>query len=302
MTDSWTSYPKILTLGHPSLAGLLAGDVDIEEKIDGSQFSFGVFGGVLRCRSKNVEILAGSDPGMFAAAVTTARELAPVLMDGWTYRAEYLQKPKHNSIPYDRVPRKHLMLFDVAIGPEQYAPGGTVRAEAARLGIEAVPLIHSGRLDSLDMLTEIVKRTSILGGAQIEGVVVKARMLFGRDGKPLFGKYVREDFKEQQRADWKKDNPSRGDVLEILIEQYRAPARWQKAAQRLRETGALEGSPRDIGPLLKSAQNDLAEECEAEIKEALWRWAKPHVLRGAIRGLPEWYKERLAAAQFEGES
>ena len=36
------SYPSIFNLGHRAVAGLLGGPVIVEEKIDGSQFSFGV--------------------------------------------------------------------------------------------------------------------------------------------------------------------------------------------------------------------------------------------------------------------
>ena len=38
---SWHSYPQIYNLGHKAIAGIFDDDVLIEEKIDGSQFSFG---------------------------------------------------------------------------------------------------------------------------------------------------------------------------------------------------------------------------------------------------------------------
>lgn len=41
--DSFHSYPAVFNLGHKAIESLLtSGPVIVEEKIDGSQFSFGV--------------------------------------------------------------------------------------------------------------------------------------------------------------------------------------------------------------------------------------------------------------------
>lgn len=37
------SYPKIYNMGHAAIAELLLGEVTVEEKVDGSQISFGIF-------------------------------------------------------------------------------------------------------------------------------------------------------------------------------------------------------------------------------------------------------------------
>lgn len=46
------SYPSIYSLGHRYISELFSGPVVIQEKIDGSQFSFGNLNGKLFCRSK----------------------------------------------------------------------------------------------------------------------------------------------------------------------------------------------------------------------------------------------------------
>ena len=43
METSWHSYPSIFALGHRALAELFLDPVVVEEKVDGSQFSFGLF-------------------------------------------------------------------------------------------------------------------------------------------------------------------------------------------------------------------------------------------------------------------
>lgn len=68
------SIPKVYTLGTRYNSAIFDGPIVIEEKIDGSQFSFGNIGGKLVCRSKCAHI-ASTDLGMFALAVKTAQEL-----------------------------------------------------------------------------------------------------------------------------------------------------------------------------------------------------------------------------------
>src|SRR5690242_11376793 len=103
--DSWHSYPSIFALGHRYVADLLTVPVLVEEKIDGSQFSFGISTvGELAIRSKGAQMHIDAPEKMFQKAADTVKELKDVLTPGWTYRAEYLAKPKHNTLAYDRVP------------------------------------------------------------------------------------------------------------------------------------------------------------------------------------------------------
>ncbi len=278
------------------MATLLDAPVYVEEKVDGSQFSFGVSeAGVLRARSKNVQLdLAGEVDGMFAQAVATVRSLAALLHPGWTYRGEYLQKPRHNGLAYDRVPTQNIILFDIAVGQEDYLSPAEKAAEAARLGLECVPVLFAGVLDTAEVVG-LLARTSILGGQLIEGVVVKpVSTVFGLDKKPLLAKYVSPAFKEVQKKTWRTDNPQQGDVMAQLADEYATPPRWRKAVQHLRDDGRLEGSTRDIGLVLKEVQADVLRECEEDIRDALYAWALPHLRRSLVRGLAEWYKAELA--------
>src|SRR5277367_5153959 len=85
--ESWHSYPSIYNLGHRAIETLLNEPVYVEEKIDGSQFSFGVdFEGQLRVRSKGAVMHVDAPEKMFKLAVATAQHLKPDLVCGWTYR------------------------------------------------------------------------------------------------------------------------------------------------------------------------------------------------------------------------
>ncbi len=296
---SWHSYPKIYALGHRAIKDLFADEVIVEEKIDGSQFSFGIFNGELKCRSKGAQIHLEAPEKMFQKAVDTVKELALYLNDGWTYRGEYLAKPKHNTLNYSRVPKDHIILFDINPNEEEYLTYEDKRTEAQRLELEIVPLIHLGLVDTPTGLMALMDRESWLGGCKIEGMVIKNYHKFGPDKKVLMGKYVSEAFKEKHKIDWKKSNPSKSDVVALLGDSLRSEARWDKAIQHLRECGALTNSPKDIGVLLKEIQADIRSECEGEIRQTLFDHAWKSISRNVIRGFPEYYKDKLMKSQFE---
>jgi hypothetical protein len=301
--NSWHSYPSIFAIGHRALAELLLNPVIVEEKVDGSQFSFGLFDEngerVLRCRSKGAQLNVIAPEKMFTNAVDVVQSLD--LRVGWTYRAEYLKKPKHNVLAYDRIPEKHLIVFDINSGHESYLSYEEKSTECARLGLEVVPLVFEGVIENVEHFRSMIDRVSALGGQKVEGVVVKNYRRFGPDKKVLMGKFVSEAFKEVHAAEWKTANPTRTDIVERLIDSLRTPARWQKAVQHLRERGQIDDSPKDIGFLIKETQADIEKECMELIAEKLAEWALPQIRRGVVRGLPEWYKDELMKRQFEKE-
>jgi len=304
ITTSWHAYPKSLAVGHRYLRDIFLDEVSITEKIDGSQFSFGIFKGVIKCKSKNqhINMDAGvSDLGMFRKAVETVREIADMLTDGYTYRAEYLQKPKHNVLAYDRVPDRNLIIFDIARGHEDYLGHKEMEAESSYIGLECVPLIYCGKIVDADSFVQFLERDSILGGQKIEGVVAKNYDRFGNDGKILMAKYVSPKFKEIHNKDYKEKNPSGLDILGVLGAKYHSEARFAKAVQHLREEGLLIDEPKDIGILIEEVRRDILEECGADIMNDLFKWAWKRLGKSVIAGFPEWYKNLLLENALEEE-
>jgi hypothetical protein len=298
------SYPSIYNLGHAAIADLLASPVIVEEKIDGSQFSFRKNEeGEVSCRSKGAQINMLAPEGMFSKAVLTVSELAPLMRPGFTYRGEYLNTPKHNALVYNRIPAKHVILFDVNTGLETYTTPEEKRAYAAELGLECVPILFQGIIENVNHFRTLLETESVLGGQKIEGVVIKpaAYDLFGKDKKVLMGKFVSESFREVASKTWDAEHKTKGpqDIIQALASKYGTNARWNKAVIHLKERGALEGSPRDIGNLMKEVPEDVLKECVDEIKKDLFDWAWPQLRRTMIKGLPEWYKEELLKKAFE---
>lgn len=302
MNDVLPGYASIRHFGHGEIKELLDGPVIVEEKVDGSQLSFGLIDGKLRMRSKGAPLdpdAAAVPQKMFIRACESVKERASSLRPGYIYRGEYLRQPKHNTLAYNRHPNGFIVIFDVSEGPYSWVADPAQKAElAAEIGLETVPLLHSGIVDNFAAVEGFLERTSFLGGQRIEGVVIKNYARFTGDGKPMMGKYVREDFKELNNKDFRLRNPAQSDIILALINRYKVPARWEKAAQHLRERGELEHSPRDIPKVIRETQEDILRECGDEIKEALFKWATKKILGGAVGGLPEWWKQKLAEGQF----
>jgi hypothetical protein len=297
------SYPSIYNLGHAAIADLLTVPVLVEEKIDGSSFSFTKNEqGEVSCRSKGAQINMVAPEGMFARAVATVNEIGPLMRPGFVYRGEYLNSPHHNALTYNRVPAKHIIVFDVNTGLEQYCTPEQKKAYAAELGLECVPVLFTGMVTDVQQFRQLLETESVLGGQKIEGVVIKPLNydLFGKDKKVLMGKFVSESFREVHAKTWNKEHATKssGDIVETLAEKYRTAARWNKAIMHLREAGKIENSPRDIGEIMKEVPSDVLKECEDQIKKDLINWAWPQLRRKLTHGLPEWYKEELLKLQF----
>lgn len=294
------SYPSIYQIGHKAILDIFKSPVLIEEKIDGSQFSWGLLGGELVCRSKGKQLILDAPEKMFTKAVEVVRGLH--LTPEWVYRGEFLQKPKHNTLAYSNVPPNHIILFDINTGQEEYMTWEQKAEEANRLGLTVAPKLFEGMVENFEMFQSFLERESVLGGCKVEGVVVKNYSLFTQEKKVAMGKYVSEAFKEVHQKDWKERNPTGKDFVQILIEKYGTEARWRKAVQHLQENGALDGSPKDIGLLMKEIPADILKECEQEIKDELFKHFWSGVSRGVVRGVPEWYKSELAKESFVEQS
>jgi hypothetical protein len=299
---SWSSYPKIFQFGHGAVAEVVNARVLVEEKIDGSQFSFGLIDGRLRIKSHHQDIsdIVG-EYGLFTEAIAYVRTLHEkgLLHPGWTYRGEVLQRPCHNRLAYERVPKHHIVGFDVCTGPEVYLEYNDKCLEFRRLDLETVPYYYFGQLPNVDTIDTFLGRTPLLGGKHIEGVVFKAYGRYGEDKKTLMAKYVHPAFRETKTPD---EYTKSVDFTQGLIDTYRSEARWDKAIQRLKEQGKLGNEPKDIGPLIGAITKDIEEECGDEIRRKLWKRYWPHVARGCTGGFAEYYKRKLMEGAFAQDS
>jgi hypothetical protein len=294
-----SNYSKIYQLGHRVARNIFDGPVVVQEKVDGSQFSFANVGGKLQCRSKNNAVGTGGNPeGMFAKAVATAQAIfdTGMLHEDMVVRTEVLDKPKHNVLAYARVPVGNLILYDVERHQRagDYLRPEELQAMAKQWGLEVVTLfaVKEFTLESFkEKITEWFATDSILGGTKIEGVVVKNYALRDQDDDVLMAKFVSEGFKE--RMDPEYVGKPQGTVTEQIVAGFGKEAIWQKAVQHLRDEGKLKGDPKDIGPLIAEIKNDFHAENYAEVSEKIIKAYYAEVVNGIITGFPQWYKTKM---------
>lgn len=296
------SFPKVFHIGERFIENLFEGEVEITSKIDGSMWAFGINkDGELVMRSKGQDLTNLAVPKMFKIAEEQTSRIEKIMREkDWKdiyFYTEFLSTPHHNVLSYERVPKNNLYLFGVMEGEKFVSDFEKLCWYADQLDIERPRLLYKGEVKDIKELESLLDKDSILGGVRVEGIVVKnynqPTILTQNLILPIsMGKYVREDFKEKHKTEWKGTHTSKG-KLELFIDQFRAEARWQKAIQHLQEKGELENAPRDIGKLMKEVHRDLEEEEKENIKEGLYEIFGGDILRTSTRGLAEWYKKKL---------
>lgn len=296
-----TEFPKIYRIGTADVEAILTTPVEVTEKIDGSQFGFGIINDELVCRSKGGHLTLDKCNGLFQGAVTHVYTNKDKLTPGWFYYGEAVEKPRHNKLAYDRVPKGHIALFGIKKADGTFVDDyDELKAEADKLGIDVVPLLFKGTIDE-DGLDKIVSETkSMLGGA-IEGVVIKNYTLRSSHAPITVGKLVTDEFKEVMRE--RKPKGTGKDLeskLNTLFACFATEARWDKAIRHLEERGDLNFDASDIGPLIRELQTDvLAEEFEF-IKNEIWGIVRKDFIRVLTRGFAEHYFKRLSERTKEG--
>lgn len=294
-----SAYPKIFNLGVDYIKDIFNEEVEITEKVDGSQFGFGKIEGEVICRSKGKRQMPDQPDKMFKTAVDYIMTIEEKLPDNMFFYAEYLNKPKHNQIKYGRIPKNNLILFGARTKEGEILRDYSKYAEM--FDIELVPVLFKGKINSPVELKELMKTISILGEAEIEGIVVKnydRKFLLGGQEIPLMcGKFVSEKFKEVMCKP-QKEKSKAPDKLQEFCESFKTEARWNKAVQHLKENGELENTPRDIGKLMREVNIDIESEEKENIKEFLWNLHKRLIFSSAIRGMAQWYKEKVVDQSF----
>jgi len=300
MEKKINSYSSPFNLGHKALEDLFTGNVVVQEKVDGSQISFGLIDGELSVRSRRKEVNQ-EKPEMFEKAVTYLKTVTDEMIPDWIYRGEFLMKPRHNTLSYTNTPKNNIILYDIDKGNQDYVERGAMQTHAFALDLTCVPTLATySTKPTLEELQKLLETKSVLGGVKIEGIVIKNYGRFDWAGKKtLMGKLVSDAFREVHTKDWKKRNPQKNDFYIELVKEYATEQRWNKALQHLKEEGKLEHSMRDIPLFMREVSEDILAECKEEMMEKLFKHFWKKCAKGMTRGLPEWYKGLLTQSMFE---
>lgn len=290
-------YPKIYNLGRDETVDVLKGTCDIYEKVDGSQFKWSVDEiGELKVYTKSTQLVSPwhNVNRLFKTSVYHLLGIKDNCHRDLLYFGEAISKPKHNKIKYDRVPQGNTVLWaawDTMLGC--WLTHDRLQEEAKLLEIDCIPLLGVVK-EGMDtkQLDEFLDTESFLGGAKIEGIVIKNYSNFFNGTANLDSvvqaKYVSEKFREMAKF----GNPVQHDQNYGL--DFDTEIAWQKAYMRMCEGGLAEGNDKDIGKVIRELHRDIDEEYKPIILKYLWKIHSKNVKSRMTRGLADWMKAKMA--------
>jgi hypothetical protein len=239
---------------------------------------------------------------MFSLAVENANKFLDKLgkvESDIIFFAEYLSKPKHNTLAYNRVPKDNLILFDVFIDG-RYRDYEVVKEYAERMGMEIVPILDilDKPISSENDAKKYFDTVSCLGGCKIEGVVIKSydsKVYLRNKVYPYMVKIVKPEYKELNRLNWKENvQLSDKNVMNRIMSMFNLENIYQKAYLHARDNDEIKGTMSDLKYLFEYLNEDLEREYKEAVKEELWKYYEREIKRRLGKKLPEWYKEKLA--------
>jgi len=77
-----SAYPKIFAVGTDYIRDIFKDEVEVTEKVDGSQFAFGKIDGVVHMRSKGAKLYAENPEKMFIKGIEHVQEIQDILPEG----------------------------------------------------------------------------------------------------------------------------------------------------------------------------------------------------------------------------
>lgn len=302
-------YPKILHIGAPLVKTVFDNEVEISEKVDGSQCRIELTKEYVVVGSKNQGI---ADQGMFAIAHDQGKRIWEetkwdALGDDVTLFCEFLKSPKHNTILYDRVPKNNLYLFGAMINGDHMVTGSLIEM-ADVFGIDPPNIIHNGHVESAEELKEFMTHQSYLGGSIVEGVVIKnynrtydPLMVHSQEfiGYPMCAKYVREDFKAANMKQWNTVNRRTG--VDAVVDKFFVGDRFNKTVQHLNDEGKISYTKSDLKYLIPEFFNDLMDEKKEAIISMIMGDVFKTIKKRANGYVVKSWVDHLTERQFDHE-
>lgn len=191
---------KVLSASEAGI--LLAGDVVVEEKIDGANLGFSLSpDGRLRAQNRG-QYLAEPFDGQFARLAPWlalhSDDLTSALGGGDLILFGEWCAARH-SLDYDRLP-DWFMVFDVYDrGWHGFWSSARRNAMAQRLGLSHVPQVAAGRFTRPQLENVLAKRSSCYRDGPMEGLVIRCEPAQWCEAR---AKLVRADFTQAMAEHW----------------------------------------------------------------------------------------------------
>lgn len=258
-------YKKIQGLHKEECDGLLVGECIIQEKIDGANASIWMGDdGEIHYGSRSRDLFLAQDNfNGFGDYVKSHQGIKDYLTKNPTHRlyGEWLVR---HTIGYNETSYKHFYMFEIEEN-DVILPIEKVYEVGEEYGIKTAYLFGKYTNPTLELIKEFAGK-SVLGD-KVEGVVVKNLGFINKFGDYQHGKYVTQDFKEDNAITFGGNNKSSETYNEMYyVNKYMTLPRVQKIIYKLE---AMEGRPemKHIPQVMGMAYHDL-------ITEEAWSIAK----------------------------
>lgn len=193
-------------LSTPEAMKLLAGDVVLEEKVDGANLGFSLSSaGELRAQNRG-QYLAEPHAGQFARLpawlALNGNAIGDVLLEHAEKRLMLFGEwcAARHSMDYTRLP-DWFLLFDVLETTTNRFWSSTCRdALAASLGLATTPRLASGRFKLAELTAKVDSWPSCFRDGPLEGIVVRRESAQWCEGR---AKLVRADFTQAIGEHWR---------------------------------------------------------------------------------------------------
>lgn len=252
-------YPKIQGLHKEECNGILTGTCVIQEKIDGANASIWMNNGSIRCGSRSRDLMEAGDPfNGFVEYVKSHQGINRLLLDNPTYRlyGEWLVR---HTIGYRETSYKHFYLFEIEDNGVTL-PIEDIYKIADEYDIKTSKLFGVVNNPTLEQIKELAGSSAL--GDRGEGVVIKNLAFINKFGNSQHGKYVTQEFKEDNAITFGGNNKSSETYNEMYyVNKFLNLPRVQKAVHKIEAT---DGRPdyKHIPKVMGLVYYDLiTEEC-----------------------------------------
>jgi hypothetical protein len=204
--SGFAKYQHIERIGTLATEGITAGTCFIFPKIDGTNASLWFDGQALCAGSRNRELTLEHDNHGFLAHALDSEQLSKYgaffdRYQGWRLYGEWLVP--HSLKTYRDDAWRKFYVFDVVKETEDlpiYTPYADYAPMLERFGIDYIPAIAEAVNPTQEYLEKQLEANTFLikdGEGFGEGVVVKNYGFINRFGRTVWGKIVRNEFKEK---------------------------------------------------------------------------------------------------------
>ncbi len=198
-------YPKVYALHKEECEGLLEGRCRIEEKIDGANTSiWRADDGVIHCGSRTRDLTEAKDGfNGFVEYVENHEGIRKFLTDYHDHRlyGEWLVR---HTLAYYELAYKQFYLFDIEDADGNRVGRSTLDDMANKYGIKTAYLFADIENPTLEQIKEFAGKTML--GTKGEGVIIKNDAFINKFGSRQHGKYVTQEFKEDNAVTFGGNN------------------------------------------------------------------------------------------------